>query len=46
MTDMEIALELMKIIREADPQAAGLMDKAKLLALYRECLAAVRGNAE
>jgi hypothetical protein len=46
MTEQEVALELLKIIRGADPQAAGLMDKAKLLALYRECLAAVRGNAE
>lgn len=42
MSDMEIALELMKIIREVDPQAKTLMEKAEIFALYRECLAAVR----
>lgn len=46
MTDMEIALELMKIIREADPQAKTLMEKAGILALYRECLDAVREMRE
>ena len=46
MTVLQVALELMKIIREVDPQAKTLLDKADILALYRECLEAVRGKAE
>lgn len=45
MTELQVALELMKIIREADPQAKTLEDKADILALYRECLEAVRNAA-
>ena len=44
MTDYEAALELLKMLLRIDPSAQ--TDKAKILALYRECLAAVRGKAE
>ena len=44
MTDVEVALKLLELARKLDP---GLVrDKDSLLALFRECLAAVRGQAE
>lgn len=46
MSEQEVALELMKIIRAKDPQTAVQTGKDEILALYRECLAAVRGKAE
>lgn len=44
MTEYEAALELLKMILRIEPEAQ--TDKAKILALYRECLAAARGKAE
>lgn len=46
MSEQEVALELMKLIRAKDPQTAVQTGKDELLSLYRECLAAVRGKAE
>lgn len=43
MSDAEVALELLRLVLPTEPEAQ--MDKAKLLALFRECLAAVRGKA-
>ena len=44
MSEAEVALRLMDIIRSLNPGLPS--DKEALLALYRECLAAVRGKAE
>ncbi len=44
MTDVEVALKLLDYVMRLDPDA--IRDKASLLALFRECLAAVRGQAE
>lgn len=44
MTDLEVALALLKLAPPMDPEAN--LDKTKLLELYRECLAAVRTKPE
>jgi len=48
MTDYEAALELLKLVLEKCSDAAldAAGGKEQLFALYRECLAAVRGKAE
>lgn len=44
MMDLEVALELLKLVLRADASAA--LDKQKILSLYRECLDAVRAKPE
>ena len=43
MTEHEVAWKLLELVLRSEP---GTWDRAKILALYRECLAAVRGKAE
>lgn len=44
MTEYEAAMKLLDLVIRGKPDA--LQDKDQILALYRECLAAVRGEAE
>ena len=44
MTEYEVAWKLLELVLRVELGA--LRDRAKILALYRECLAAVRGKAE
>ncbi len=44
MTEYDAAMRLLDLVLRAKPEA--LQDKAQILALFRECLAAVRGKAE
>jgi hypothetical protein len=44
MTEYEAAMKLLDLVLRVKPDA--LQDKDRILALYRECLDAVRGKAE
>lgn len=44
MSDAEVALKLLDYVIRIEQGAP--LDKDRLLALYRECLAAVRGQAQ
>ena len=46
MTDLEVALELLKISLKNGATAIECCEPDKLLALYRKCLAAVREKTE
>lgn len=44
MTDIQAALELLKLVVQAAPNS--YLDKQSLFDLFRECLALVRGKSE
>lgn len=48
MNEYEVALKLLELVLAKDTTAAldAAAGKEKILALYRECLAAVRGKEE
>ncbi len=46
MTDLEVALELLKIALRSSPTAVDCQNPDKMLVLYRKCLDAVRAKPE